>query len=126
MVPMSSIMVPRPNVTVEEVSAVLRDKLGSHYKVTPAVTAHFHHESSGRADSILVKRHWFEQASIRVIRETTTPRSTSAPRPISPQLAISSIAPASFVRYITCWSTRPTLPGSSPVASQSERDSDAS
>ena len=67
MVPMSSIMVPRPNVTVEEVSAVLRDKFGSHYKVTPAVTAHFHHESSGRADSILVKRHWFEQASIRVI-----------------------------------------------------------
>jgi hypothetical protein len=64
---MSTITIPRPNVTVEEVSAVLRNKLGAHYEVTPAVTAHFHHESPGRADSILVKRHWFEQASIRVV-----------------------------------------------------------
>ena len=31
------------------------------------MTSRFHHESPAGADSILVRRHWFEQASIRVI-----------------------------------------------------------
>jgi hypothetical protein len=64
---MSTVTVPRPNVTVEEVCAVLRDRLGSRYEVTPGVTSHFHKEFSGDANSILVKRHWFEQASIQIV-----------------------------------------------------------
>jgi hypothetical protein len=64
---MSTVTIPRPNVTVDEVSAVLRDKLGSHYKVTPFVASHFHHEASGYANSILVKRNWLMQANIRVV-----------------------------------------------------------
>jgi hypothetical protein len=64
---MSTVTVPRPNVTVEEVSKVLRDRLGSHYRVTPTVVARFHHETSGYANSILVKRNWFLQASLRVV-----------------------------------------------------------
>lgn len=64
---MPTVTVPRANVTVEEVSAVLRDKLGPRCTITPAMTSRFHHESPADADSILVRRHWFEQASIRVI-----------------------------------------------------------
>lgn len=64
---MPTVTVPRANVTVEEVSAVLREKLGPCCKITPAMTSRFHHESPAVADSILVRRHWFEQASIRVI-----------------------------------------------------------
>jgi hypothetical protein len=64
---MPAVTVPRANVTVEEVSAVLREKLGPRYKITPAVTSRFHHESPAGADSVLVKRHWFEQASIRIV-----------------------------------------------------------
>jgi hypothetical protein len=41
---MSTITIPRSNLTVEEVSAVLWDKLGSHYKLTPSFTSHLHHE----------------------------------------------------------------------------------
>jgi hypothetical protein len=64
---MPTVTVPRANVTVEEVSAVLREKLGPRYKITPAMTSRFHHESPAGANSILVRRHWFEQASVRVI-----------------------------------------------------------
>ena len=64
---MSTITIPRSSVTVEEVSAVLRNKLGSHYKVTPSFTSHFHHESPGHADSIPVRRHWFEQGHVGVV-----------------------------------------------------------
>lgn len=31
------------------------------------MTSRFHHQSPAGPDSILVRRHWFEQASIRVI-----------------------------------------------------------
>lgn len=64
---MPTVAVPRANVTVGEVSAVHREKLGPHYRITPAFTSRFHHESPAGANSILVRRHWFEQASIRVI-----------------------------------------------------------
>jgi hypothetical protein len=67
---MSTVTISRPNVTVEEVSAVLRDRLGSRYKVTPFVVSHFHRESSGDANSILVKRNWFVQANVRVVTGT--------------------------------------------------------
>jgi hypothetical protein len=64
---MPTVTVPRANVTVDDVCAVLRKELGSRYMITPAVTSHFHMESAGDAGSILVKRHWFEQASIEVV-----------------------------------------------------------
>ena len=64
---MPTVTVPRANVTVEDVSVVLRTKLGPCYKITPAVTSRFHHESPAGANSALIRRHWFEQASIQVI-----------------------------------------------------------
>ena len=64
---MPTVIVPRANVTVEEVSAVLREKLGPRYQITPAMTSRFHRESPAGENSILVKRHWFEQASIQLI-----------------------------------------------------------
>jgi hypothetical protein len=64
---MSTVTIPRSNVTVEEVSAVLRSELGSRYRVKPSVASHFHHESSGYENAILVKRNWFLQANIRVV-----------------------------------------------------------
>jgi hypothetical protein len=64
---MPTITVPRANVTLEDVSAVLRTKLGPRYRITPAVTSRFHHEFAAAANSALIRRHWFEQASIQVI-----------------------------------------------------------
>jgi hypothetical protein len=64
---MPAVTVARPDVTVDEVSAVLRARLGPRYTITPGTTSHFHHESAAGADSVLVRRNWFEQASIRVI-----------------------------------------------------------
>jgi ABC-type multidrug transport system ATPase subunit len=64
---MSTVIIPRSNVTVEEVSGVLRDKLGSHCKVTPFAASNLHHETSGYAGSILVKRNWLERANIRIL-----------------------------------------------------------
>jgi hypothetical protein len=64
---MSTVVIPRSSVTVEEVSAVLRDKLGSHYTVKPFVTSNFHREALGYKNSILVRRNWFVQANIRVV-----------------------------------------------------------
>jgi hypothetical protein len=63
---MPTVTVPRADVTVEEVTAVLRSNLGARYQVMPSVTSRLHVESSGDANSILVKRHWFEQASVRI------------------------------------------------------------
>jgi hypothetical protein len=67
---MSTITISRSNVTVEEVSAVLRNGLGSRYEIPPSASSHVHHESPGHPDSILVKRHWFEQANVRVVEGT--------------------------------------------------------
>jgi hypothetical protein len=67
---MSTIKVSRSNVTAEEVSVVLREGLGSRYRVTPFVTSHVHQEFTDRADSILVKRHWFEQANVKIVART--------------------------------------------------------
>jgi hypothetical protein len=64
---MPTITIPRSNVTVEEVSDILRDGLGSRYKVLPSVASHVHHESSGHPNLILVKRHWLEQAVVEVV-----------------------------------------------------------
>jgi hypothetical protein len=64
---MKTLTIQRSNVTIDEVAAVLRRELGSRYKVMPSVTSHIHHESSGHSNSILVKRHWLEQANVEVV-----------------------------------------------------------
>jgi hypothetical protein len=68
---MSTVTISRPNVTLDEVSAALREGLGSRYEITPAVASRVHHEFRGHPDSILVKRHWFEQANVRVVPGAT-------------------------------------------------------
>jgi hypothetical protein len=67
---MSTVTIPRTNVTVEEVSTVLRNELGSHYQVTPFAASHVHHESSADANSILVRRNWLIQANVRLVAGT--------------------------------------------------------
>jgi hypothetical protein len=64
---MSTVTIPRSNVTVEEVSDVLRDELGSHCEVTPFGASSLNHETSGYAGSILVKRNWLERTNIRIL-----------------------------------------------------------
>jgi hypothetical protein len=58
---MSTVTVPRSDVTIEEVSAVLRDKLGSRYRITPA-------KETGPADAntIQVRRNWLTRAKVRI------------------------------------------------------------
>jgi hypothetical protein len=68
---MSTITIRRPNVTVEEVSAVLREGLGSRYEISPSHTSHVHHETPNHAGSILVKRNWLEQANVKVVTGTS-------------------------------------------------------
>ena len=64
---MPTITVPRANVTVEDVSTFLRSKLGPRYQITPSVTSRFHHQTPAGPNTALIRRHWFEQASIQVI-----------------------------------------------------------
>jgi hypothetical protein len=64
---MPTVTPPRAEVTADEVGAVLREQLGPRYKIKPGMTSRFHYESQAGANSILVRRHWFEQASIRVV-----------------------------------------------------------
>jgi hypothetical protein len=61
-----TVTIPRSTVTVEEVRGVLESDLGSRYSVTPFAKSRFHHESAGDENSILVRRNWFMQASVRV------------------------------------------------------------
>jgi hypothetical protein len=64
---MSTFTVSRSDVTVEEVSAVLRRKLGSRYRVTPSMmAAGFGRARPGDANAILVAASWLERANIRV------------------------------------------------------------
>jgi hypothetical protein len=94
---MSTVTIPRSNVTVEEVSAILQDKLGPFYKVTPFLAARFHRESSGHANSILVKQNWFLQTNVRVIPGTDETkihvRSETNFTPIGRLLASTTIVP---------------------------------
>jgi hypothetical protein len=65
---MSTVIVPRSSVTVEEVSAVLRRTLGSRYRVTPSKTASgFGKEGPGDASTILVASSWLDRANVSVI-----------------------------------------------------------
>jgi len=65
---MSTVTVPRPNITVEEVSAVLRNELGSRYGVTPSMTSRgLAKEVPSDANSLLVSGSWFQRANVRII-----------------------------------------------------------
>jgi hypothetical protein len=65
---MFTITVARSNVTVEEVSAVLRDKLGSGYQITPSVTSRgFAKEVPDDANAMLVTGAWLARANIRIL-----------------------------------------------------------
>jgi len=69
---MSTVTILRSNVTVEEVSGVLQDNLGSHCTVTPFAASSLHHETSGYGGSILVKRNWLEGTNIRILPGTNS------------------------------------------------------
>jgi len=65
---MSTVSVPRSNVTVEEVSAVLRNELGSRYGLTASMTSRgFAKEVPGDANTLLVSGSWFQRANIRIV-----------------------------------------------------------
>jgi hypothetical protein len=65
---MSTVTVSRPDVAVEEVSAVLRRALGARYKVTLSMKASgFGAEGPGDATTILVASSWLELANVSVI-----------------------------------------------------------
>ena len=64
---MPTITVPRSNVTIEEVSNILRNKLGSRYQITPSVTGKgFFKEVPDDANTMLVKGNRLERANLRV------------------------------------------------------------
>ena len=64
------VRVPRSDVTVEEVSVVLRRKLGSRYRVTPSMmAAGFGKETPGDANTILVAANWLERANVRIVHD---------------------------------------------------------
>jgi len=68
------VTVSRPDVTVEEVSAVLRKELGSRYIVTPCMTAAgFGKARPGNTNTILVAASWLERANVTL---TTDKNST--------------------------------------------------
>jgi len=65
---MSTVTVPRSNITVDEVSAVLRSELGSRYGVTPSMTSTgFAKNVPGDANTLLVSGSWFQRANVRII-----------------------------------------------------------
>jgi len=67
---MPTVKVPRADVTVEQVSAVLRRELGSRYRVTPSMmAAAFGKEGPGDATTILVASNWLERANVRVVSD---------------------------------------------------------
>jgi len=68
---MSEITVPRPDVTVEAVSTVLRRKLGSRYTVTPSMmAAGFGKAVPGDTNTVLVAATWLERANVRITART--------------------------------------------------------
>jgi hypothetical protein len=64
---MFTVTVNRANVTSDEVAAVLSQKLGAQYKVTPSMSARFHRQVGDSASTVLVKRNWLQQADVRIV-----------------------------------------------------------
>jgi hypothetical protein len=83
----STITIPRSDVTAQEVSAVLRDRLGSRYRITPAMTSRgLVKEVPGDANSMLVRGTWFERANVRLVPGTDTTEIQVSPGAIYPGL----------------------------------------
>ena len=65
---MSTVSVARSNVTPDEVSAVLRSKLNSRYRILPSMMSKgFAKEIPAAGDAILVKGVWFNRANVRIL-----------------------------------------------------------
>jgi hypothetical protein len=65
---MSTVSVPRSNVTAEDVRAALRARLPSRYTITPAMTSRgFAKELPDDANALLVKGRWLTRANLRII-----------------------------------------------------------
>jgi hypothetical protein len=65
---MSTVTLPRSDVTVEEVTAALRAQLASRFTVTPSrMSTGFGKEVPGDANTILVAGSWLERANVRVV-----------------------------------------------------------
>ena len=70
---MSTVAVPRGNVSAEDVATVLRAKLGAHYELVPsAMSTGFTKQVSKDTNSMLVKGRWFERANLRIISSAET------------------------------------------------------
>jgi FAD/FMN-containing dehydrogenase len=70
---MSTVTVPRSDVSVDEVSAVLRRTLGPRYSVTPSImAAGFGKARPGDANTILVAANRLERANVRVATDSTS------------------------------------------------------
>jgi hypothetical protein len=77
---MSTITFPRPDISAEEVSAVIRRKLGPHYTVMPSMMATgFGKKVPGGPNSVLVAANWLERANIQI-----TPMTNSTEIEVSP------------------------------------------
>jgi hypothetical protein len=67
----STVKLPRSNVSVEEVIAVLHKRLGARYRITPSVTSSgFGKEAPDDANTMLVKGKWFDRANVRILPGT--------------------------------------------------------
>jgi hypothetical protein len=65
---MSTFFVSRSNVTPDEVSAVLRSKLNSRYRIIPSMISRgFAKDVPAAVDAILVKGLWFGRANVRIL-----------------------------------------------------------
>jgi Flp pilus assembly secretin CpaC len=65
---MVTIHVPRNDVSVEEVSNALRQKLGASYRITSSTTSSgFGKEAPDDANTAVVKGFWFDRANIRIV-----------------------------------------------------------
>lgn len=65
---MPTIHVPRDDLSIEEVSGALRQKLGASYRITPSVTSSgFGKEVPGDANTAVVKGFWIDRANIRIV-----------------------------------------------------------
>jgi hypothetical protein len=63
-----TVMIPRPGVTVAEVAAVLRARLGSRYRITPSMTSKgFVKEVPDAANTMLVRGRRLERANVRIV-----------------------------------------------------------
>jgi hypothetical protein len=64
---MSTITVPRADVTAELVTEVLRSRLGTRYTITPGKHATgFGKEVQGDANSVLVAGNWLERSTVTI------------------------------------------------------------